>query len=191
MRALLIFGPCRSDIVALSFVPQVKLEMVAFGTLFFRSKVAIVILLFACGSAFGQIHDPEALAEARAALASERQKVVEEDLLLTDGEARAFWPVYASYRKEMTAVRDRQTELITGYLKAYDAADLSDSYADKLLRDYMSIESDVLKVRQRFLNRFKKVLPSLKVARFYQIENKIDAEIDVNLANMIPLVEPD
>jgi len=90
-----------------------------------------------------------------------------------------------------TATSASGASSITGYLQAYDSAELSDSYADKLLKDYMSIESDVLKVRQRFLPKFKKVLPSLKVARFYQIENKIDAEIDVNLANMIPLVEPD
>jgi len=165
--------------------------MIAFRTPFICSSVTIVIWLLMGGSAFGQVSDPEALAEARAALAYERQKVVREDLLLTESEATLFWPVYAEYQKEMTAVRDRQTELITGYLQAYDSAELSDSYADTLLKNYMSIESDVLKVRQRFLPRFKKVLPSLKVARFYQIENKIDAEIDVNLADMIPLVEPD
>ena len=165
--------------------------MIAVKTPFIRSSVTLVILLLMGGSALGQAQDPEALAEARAALAYERQKAVQEELLLSESEAKLFWPVYTEYRREMTVIRDRQTELITGYLKAYDSAELSDSYADKLLKDYMSIESDVLKVRQRFLNRFKKVLPSLKVARFYQIENKIDAEIDVNLANMIPLVEPD
>ena len=165
--------------------------MVALSTPFVRSRIAVFALLLLSGSTFGQIHDAGALAEARAALAAERQKVVEEDLLLTDSEARAFWPVYAEYRKDLTAVRDRQAELVTGYLQAYDSAELSDSYADKLLKNYMSIESDILKVRQRYLPRFKKVLPSLKVARFYQIENKIDAEIDVSLADLIPLVEPD
>ncbi len=153
--------------------------------------MAVLILFSTSGSALGQPQDPEALAEARAALAYERQKVVQEELLLTESEADLFWPVYTDYRKMMTAIRDRQTDLITGYLQAYDSGDLSDSYADKLLKNYMAIETDVLKIRQKFLSRFKKVLPSLKVARFYQIENKIDAEIDVNLANMIPLVEPD
>jgi hypothetical protein len=37
--------------------------------------------------------------------------------------------------------------------------------------------------------RFREVLPVLKVARFYQLENKMDAEIDAQLALVIPLVE--
>jgi hypothetical protein len=34
-------------------------------------------------------------------------------------------------------------------------------------------------------------LPAAKVTRFYQLENKLDAEIDVALAGLIPLYEAD
>ena len=34
-----------------------------------------------------------------------------------------------------------------------------------------------------------KVPPELKVARFYQLENKMDAELDAQLALFVPLVE--
>jgi hypothetical protein len=40
------------------------------------------------------------------------------------------------------------------------------------------------------LPTFKKSLPALKVARFYQLENKIEAEIDAQLALAVPLIEP-
>jgi hypothetical protein len=36
--------------------------------------------------------------------------------------------------------------------------------------------------------RVRKVLPSMKAARFFQIENKIDSIINVSLASEIPLV---
>lgn len=156
----------------------------------FQAGMATLILLLMSGSVSGQTHDPEALAVARASLQSERQEIVREELQLTESEALLFWPIYEKYRDEMVLIGDRRTEMITGYLRAYDSADLSDRYADELLKNFFAIESDILKVRKKFLPKFRKALTSLKVARFYQVENKIDAEIDVNLADMIPLVEP-
>ncbi len=35
-----------------------------------------------------------------------------------------------------------------------------------------------------------KILPSLKVAHFYQLENKMNAEIDASLALVVPLMDP-
>jgi hypothetical protein len=36
---------------------------------------------------------------------------------------------------------------------------------------------------------FRTVLPVQEVARFYQLENKMDAEVDAQLALAIPLLE--
>ena len=45
-----------------------------------------------------------------------------------------------------------------------------------------------MKVRKGFLPRFLKVLPARKVARFYQIENKADALLRVDVTEQVPLV---
>jgi hypothetical protein len=37
--------------------------------------------------------------------------------------------------------------------------------------------------------KFQKALPAIKVARYYQIENKIQAVVQYGLADSIPLVE--
>jgi len=157
----------------------------------FQTGMATLLLLLMSGPVFGQTHDPEALAAARAELQAERQEILRQELRLTESESLSFWPIYDNYRRDMMQVRDRQVEMITGYLQAYDSGELRDSYADKLLKDYFTIENDVLKVKKKYLPKFRKNLSALHVARFYQIENKIDAEIDVNLADMIPLVDPD
>jgi hypothetical protein len=39
-----------------------------------------------------------------------------------------------------------------------------------------------------FLPKFRKVLPEKKVARYYQLENKINAVVEYELAKQIPLV---
>ena len=43
-------------------------------------------------------------------------------------------------------------------------------------------------MKKGYVKKFKKVLPAKKVARYYQVENKLDAIIDVDLAREIPLV---
>jgi hypothetical protein len=57
------------------------------------------------------------------------------------------------------------------------------------MRDYLAAEADRLKVRRDYIDEFAKVVPGLTVARFYQIENKIDAVVRYDLAATIPVVQ--
>ncbi len=59
----------------------------------------------------------------------------------------------------------------------------------KLVDDYLAIEADRVKVRRSYVEEFAKSLPGRKVARFYQIENKIDAVMRYDLASTIPVIE--
>ncbi|GAG05637.1 unnamed protein product, partial [marine sediment metagenome] len=55
------------------------------------------------------------------------------------------------------------------------------------IEEYMAIETERLKLRQSYLPRFRQVLPEQKVLRYYQLENKIKAVVDYELAAGIPL----
>ena len=112
------------------------------------------------------------------------------ELRLTDDESAAFWPLYETSRAESDAVRDRYAALIKEYVRRYDAADLTDEYADRIIDEYFDIQKDRLGVQEEFLPRFREVMPALKVARFYQLEHKTNAEIDAQLALVIPLNDP-
>jgi hypothetical protein len=68
---------------------------------------------------------------------------------------------------------------------------MTNSTAKKLLDEYMTIETLGPKLRQAYLPKFRKVLPEVKVARYYQIENKIQAALMYELAAKIPLVKAD
>ena len=126
--------------------------------------------------------------EGRAMVAAGRKEMVRMELGLSKDEAEAFWPVYDQYTAETKAVQDRYAGLVVRYVNRYDAGDLSDDYADELLTDYFAIRQELLDVRRAYIPKFKAVLPSLKVARFYQLENKINAEIDAQLADALPLI---
>jgi len=57
------------------------------------------------------------------------------------------------------------------------------------METFFGIKQELLDIKKNYLPKFKGVLPALKVARFYQLENKIEAEIDSQLALAVPLIE--
>jgi len=116
-----------------------------------------------------------------------RQALVAANLKLTEQEATQFWPVYDRYQREINATSDRLVEVIQDYTTHF--SDLSNDKAMKLVDDYLAVEADRVKVRRAYVDEFAKALPGRKVARFYQIENKMDAVIRYDLAATIPVVE--
>ena len=155
----------------------------------------LVLVFLATASSFAQpaeesILEDQLLANAREVLQAGRKEIIADELRLTDTEAAAFWPVYDAYHADVMAVRDEQADTIGRYLKTYRAGGVTDAYAEELLGDGLSIKNELLKVQKRYLKKFRKALPIRKVVRFYQLESKMDAEIDAQLAIVIPLMDP-
>lgn len=133
--------------------------------------------------------DPE-FKQARALLQAGRKDIIRDEIRFTDAEAEKFWPAYEKYRSDVLAVRDRHAMLVTDYLKAYREGTVSARYANTLIDDYLDIKSDLLKVQKKHLRHFRKALPARKAARFYQLENKLDVELEAQLALFVPLIDP-
>jgi hypothetical protein len=77
--------------------------------------------------------------------------------------------------------------LIKDYVDAYEK--MNNDTAKKLLDEFISIEALGSKLRQAYLPKFRKALPEIKVVRYYQIENKIQAALFYELASNIPLMK--
>jgi len=118
---------------------------------------------------------------------ADKKLLVAENMQLTEAEGKAFWPVYEQYQNELFLLRVRTARLITDYANAQEK--MTNESARTLLDEYMTIESLGLMLRQIYLPEFRKVLPEVKVARYYQIENKIQAALLYELARNIPLAK--
>jgi len=117
---------------------------------------------------------------------TDKKLLIATNMQLTESEANAFWPVYESYQAELGKLRDREIKLVEQFAASYET--MSDDVAKNLLDDSLSIDSDHQKLRQSYLAKFRGVLPDAKVARYYQMESKIDAVLEYELAKRIPLV---
>ena len=133
---------------------------------------------------FADMNDTIEMVRSVAAL--ERKAVVTRGLQLTGQESTDFWPIYDEYTAEKKRINDRLIKVITDYAANFES--LSDELATSLVNDSMKVQSDLLKVRKKYLKKFKKVLPPKTLARFYQIENKLDAVANLNMARGIPLI---
>jgi hypothetical protein len=160
-----------------------------------RSLVRIVVV---CGglllghSSWAQVNEKFAdlaaeIALVRSMAQTDRKAAVTGNLQLTPSESEAFWPLYNKYRSDVVSVQDRLVKLITDYAAQRDA--LTDAQARKLLDDFLDYQAQLLRVREKYVGRFAKVLPSIKVTRFYQIENKLDAISNLTLASQIPFTK--
>ncbi|MFO7707861.1 MAG: hypothetical protein R6V84_06785 [Desulfobacterales bacterium] len=118
---------------------------------------------------------------------ADKKLLVAENMQLSEAEAKAFWPVYKQYQDELFLLRTRTAKLIQDYADAYQS--MNDTTAKKLLDESLAIEDVGLKLRQAYLPKFRKVLPEAKAARYFQIENKIQAALNYELAANIPLVK--
>ena len=149
--------------------------------------IVMATVLMAAMPAVAQVSDTDLLQQLRADIQTDRQALVAASLGLTDEEGEAFWPVYRDYRNDMAKVGDRMQTLIQDYAEIWDIA--TEEQAKAMVNEMLDIQHDKLKVRKSHLSKFRNVLPEVKVARFLQIENKIDVIVELGLADSIPLIE--
>ncbi len=146
----------------------------------------LIIAGLGAGPALAQDNPADNMQIVREKIRADKKLVVAETMGLTESEAKAFWPVYEAYQRDLAKINDRTIKLIDEYADNYGA--MSDQAAKKLMDEFMAIETERLKIRQSYLPRFRQVLPEMKVLRYYQLENKIQAVVNYELAASIPLV---
>jgi hypothetical protein len=119
---------------------------------------------------------------------ADKKLVVASNMELTESEAKAFWPVYDQYQKDLGAINERIAKMIKSYADAYNAKSMTDDGAKKLTDEFVAIEKAEAAMKESYVPKLSKVLPPKKVARYLQVENKIRALVKFDLAGQIPLV---
>ena len=148
--------------------------------------IALCLALALPASVLGQGRDEIEL--TRQIIQTERQAIVANALQLTDAQAKAFWPLFRQYHSELSTSGDRLVNLIEGYAKSYNSDSITDDKAASMLTEWLSISDAKLKTQKKWVKKFNGVLPPTKVVLLYQVENKLDSIIDLELAAEIPLI---
>lgn len=124
---------------------------------------------------------------SRSLIDGKRNKMLAFNMTFTEKEKHAFWPLYREYRAEMGKLGDRQLSIIIDY--ADHMNNMSDEKARVLLDASMKIEKDELKLREKYVQKFRRILPDIKVVRLMQLEHRMNAMVDLKIAEGVPLME--
>lgn len=152
----------------------------------FLNVLVVLTAIWASGVANAQTSQFE---QARNELQAGRDQIIREELGLSTEQQAGFWPIYRAYVARLAPLRDRKAELVRRFVEAYEAGEFDDEFAEWLIDENFAIQEAWLGVQKEFQSGFRTVLPVQEVARFYQLENKIDAEVDAQLALAIPLLK--
>jgi hypothetical protein len=116
-----------------------------------------------------------------------KKSIIADNMGFTEDESKAFWPLYNEFQQVKKKLNERMIKVIKDYVDGYET--MTNEKADVLLKEYLAIEKERTDLKSAFLPKFTKVMPAKKVARYYQIENKLEAIVKYELAKEVPLVK--
>ena len=158
---------------------------------YFGAWVAMAAMVAMLGAvAVAQENPPSQKQLDIADLRAQRKAVVGANMKLSDKEATAFWPLYQQYEDAMDKVDKRHAQEIKDYAKNYQ--NLTDAQANQKLDEVLQVSQDRLDVQKEYVPKFRAALPGITVTRFFQVDNKLHALVQCQIAQLVPLAsKPD
>ena len=150
------------------------------------SVLVLVSMILAAGAALAQ-GAGQYIELLRSDLKTERVAIITEAMQFTPEEGEIFWPIYREYELQTTKIGDRRIALIKEFATSFDT--LTDEIAEDLIKESIKIDEDTLKLEKKYIKKFNKVLPARRVARYAQIDHRINMLIDIQIAAALPLFE--
>jgi hypothetical protein len=126
------------------------------------------------------------MAALRTAVKNDKRAFVEATLKLTPAEAKRFWPIYDAYQRNLD-MTNRQRVVVVEDLISLDKP-LSDLYARNLANELLLADESEIKARRAMQSKVMKAIAPNKAARYVQLESKIRATQQYDIAQTIPLV---
>jgi hypothetical protein len=117
---------------------------------------------------------------------AEKADIMAKTMKLDAAQATAFWPVYKAYEAERQALGNQRLAVIQDLAEHFDT--LNDAKAKGLLDRSFAIEDQRLALEKKYRDELLKVLPAKVVARFFQVDSRINNLISLEISSAIPLV---
>jgi uncharacterized protein YccT (UPF0319 family) len=124
---------------------------------------------------------------SRKLINDKRNTAIAFNMSFTQQEKEKFWPLYREYREAMWKVGDKRLAVLVDYANNVDG--MTDKLAKQLLDRSFDVEKEAIKVRQKYADKFRRILPQTKVVRLMQIESRMDAMVNLKIAEGVPLME--
>ena len=116
---------------------------------------------------------------------TDKRAIVLSTLQLTDPQVQAFTPIYDEYQREMKDLFARGSAVIEKFAANYGS--MTDAAAEDIMKDFFKVRRDRYDIVEKYAKKLQKALPPTKVLQWVQIENKLNALLDVEAAAAVPI----
>lgn len=154
-------------------------------------KFALLMLTFAmlafCPLGRAQDQEPtvdSTIALVRANMQADRTVLITTGMNFNDKEGAAFWPIYKQYEYERSRLDDRRVAVIKQYTQKYP--NLTDAQGKAMADEMLECDSRLAALKKKYFKKFNKVLPALTVAKFFQLERRVDLMMDMQVEASLP-----
>ncbi len=120
--------------------------------------------------------------------ATQKKALVLINMNLKDEVKENFGKLYDEYQLKLMKQRISELTLISNYAKNHK--NMTNENSDKLITEWLAVEEAELALKKEYMEKFKKVMPSADVIRYFQIENRLQLVNEANRAKAIPLATP-
>lgn len=124
------------------------------------------------------------IAVVRANMQADRTVLITTGMNFNDKDSAAFWPIYKQYQYERSKVDDSRVALIKEYTQKYP--NLTDAEAKAMAEKSLECDSRLAELKKKYYKKFDKVLSALTVAKFFQLERRVDLMMDMQVESSLP-----
>ncbi len=120
----------------------------------------------------------------RAGSQADRVTIITQAMNFSDKDAAIFWPIYRKYEYERSTIDDRRVAVIKDYAAKYP--NLTDTDAKAMADKMFDCEYRLAELKKKYFKIFNAALPALTVAKFFQIEHRVDLVMDMRVESSLP-----
>jgi len=151
-------------------------------------KLLVLSLLVFTSLSFAQIEsfDSTYIEGLKKDVGGTFKDIVKDNIKLTEDEAKIFWPLFDEYMAARSPIFDKRVSITEEFMMNYYAMD--NATAKDLINKAIQSQQDLMDVRKEYLNKMFEVLPATLVGKFFQLDNRVSAVVDLVRMSSTPLV---
>lgn len=115
-----------------------------------------------------------------------KNEIITDGMKFSKAESESFWPIYKEYAGEQQAINQTRLNILTDYAVNLDK--LNAEKAHELTTRMLTVDENYLALKRKYLPRFENALGGTRAAKFFQIDTRLTAILNLQLAAEVPLI---
>ena len=120
-------------------------------------------------------------------VADQKEQLIGATLQLSKADADKFWPIYAQYESDLSALDAKASKATSDYVKG--SGHMNDQSADDVVHALSQYQTQRAALMDKYYGEVKQALGAETAARFYEAESQLVSLTDLQRNSSLPVAE--